>query len=105
MGSQAECNVDDHVLLPADKTTLADLNEDRAHVDSVPLRRGLRVAQERAVDTCVAEGEGFAVHQLEPWTAVLIGINKNYRTHSGIAVRNVDPADARRLGAAQVAAG
>ena len=46
-----------------------------------------------------------ACRQLEPWTAVLIGINQNYRTHSGIAVRNVDPADARRLGAAQVAAG
>ena len=30
-----------------------------------------------------------ACRQLEPWTAVLININKGYRTHSGIAVRNV----------------
>lgn len=28
--------------------------------------------------------------QLEPWTAVLISVNKGYRTHSGISLCNVD---------------
>lgn len=36
---------------------------------------------------------------LEPLTATLIAVNKNYRTHSGIALRNVDPSRARRAGA------
>lgn len=35
--------------------------------------------------------------QLEPWTAVLISVNKQYCTHSGIARRNVDVSRARRL--------
>jgi NADPH-dependent F420 reductase len=45
-----------------------------------------------------------ACRQLEPWTAVLIGIHKNYRTHSGIAVRNVDTTAARRVAATPAAA-
>jgi 8-hydroxy-5-deazaflavin:NADPH oxidoreductase len=40
--------------------------------------------------------------QLEPWTAVLISVNKHYRTHSGIAVRNVDPARSRRTAQVKV---
>lgn len=31
---------------------------------------------------------------LEPFTAVLISINKRYRTHSGVSIRGLDPADA-----------
>jgi predicted dinucleotide-binding enzyme len=81
---------DEDVLVGADDlealevaTELAHAVSGRAGTDAGPLRRR---------------------RQLDPWTAVLIGINKNYRTHSGIAIRNVDTAAARRLGATQAAA-
>jgi predicted dinucleotide-binding enzyme len=38
--------------------------------------------------------------QLEPGTAVLVAINKGYRTHSGIALRNVNLTKSKRLAAA-----
>ena len=81
-----------------------DLSEEDVLVGADDLE-ALRVSVELA--RAVSGRDGIdagglrACRQLEPWTAVLIGINKNYRTHSGIAVRNVDPAAARRIGAAQ----
>ena len=49
-GREVEGDVDDHVLLAADELAPADLEQDRAHVDAVALRRGLGVAQEARVD-------------------------------------------------------
>ncbi|AHH19925.1 hypothetical protein NONO_c51410 [Nocardia nova SH22a] len=47
IGEQVQRDVDDEVFLSADQSAAADLEQDGARVQSIPLGRCLRMAQER----------------------------------------------------------
>ena len=82
---------------------LADLGQDLrdedvlvASDDPTALRVTCELARAVAGRAGIDAGRLRMCRQLEPWTAVLIAVNRNYRTHSGIALRNVDPTRSRR---------
>jgi predicted dinucleotide-binding enzyme len=98
-------------LTPSPSSRLLDLSYDVAGEDvligadhlealEVPVDLARSVSGRPGIDA----GGLRACRQLEPWTAVLIGINKNYRTYCGIAVRNVDTTKAPRVAATPAAA-
>lgn len=74
---------DEDVLVASDDLTALRITCDLAR--SVSRRRGIDAGPLRVC------------RQLEPWTAVLIGVNKNYTTHSGIALRNVTRDHSKRV--------
>jgi 8-hydroxy-5-deazaflavin:NADPH oxidoreductase len=59
---------------------------DDADAKSVVLDLAAAVTGHRGIDA----GALRLASQLEPWTAVLIGINRRYKTRSGIAIVGVD---------------
>lgn len=59
--AQIECDVGDHVFLPADQVAPSDLDEDRAGVEAVDPGGGFGVPQKARVDPGVSEGECLPV--------------------------------------------